>query len=802
MSITAEELAQALAGTPLFNNLSTTLERLNSTMEDCVCKEAERKVQEAETATDPTPPPTATPTPPADVVVENEKIEASAEKAAKATSNLGDAVLSSLNKVGGFAGTIKKAYVQAEEAIESATGMIRQLYDDIQDDFGNIRYENFPISDFARATKDTTVGLLKTLTDLSTKSLDLASKTTVNITGQAQDSLQFLYGVGSDGQEALKQDFISFLGAGKAETSKFFTNLSQQQVSTSLSIGKALNISTQQQAELVELQLQRTGKVGTDLIEEVGAYAIKIQEATGVSSKLVAQGIIALQKDMETFGDIGTDQAARIMGALTNLGVQMQSFSGMVSKFMNFDTAVSSISDLTSAFGLQLDAMEMFRLANEDEEEMLRRVREEIQAQGLSVDDLNKQQLNLLKTSLGFSDVADVRNYLREGTDADFDALTEATDDVDIGSAFEDIVAQGKPAKQTLEDINEAMQAQAMLKGEEDAIRLANGFQQVAVSAGNAMGKMQPIFDKLQSEALQLGEMGISAVNAAIDGDLQGSAKIMQDYVTKQKDTILNFGKEIGSYLGKGISADNQLQSAITGQIGDPAQVSTIAGDLNKMESPSLLGRYIFAGITHPDLIKTYQEFMSNVSMAGFETVSNLYDTDFYPMIDTKFKDFQMSLIEQINAKEVDFLATLIDDSLQTSVSSVTESLQKVQTDIVANSIESVGFDVTETTDSVVAASDTLKDTIDELTQKSKENIDYQKRIADNGDLLLASFNEIVNQFTQLNVNLSEKEPITIQSDINLNVDGKQMAAAVVEHSYNPGTGETILIRQEEDISG
>ena len=50
----------------------------------------------------------------------------------------------------------------------------------------------------------------------------------------------------------------------------------------------------------------------------------------------------------------------------------------MTNKFMNFDSAAQKMGDLSALFGIQMDAMEMTYLANEDQEEFLFRMREEI----------------------------------------------------------------------------------------------------------------------------------------------------------------------------------------------------------------------------------------------------------------------------------------------------------------------------------------------------------------------------------------------------------------------------------------
>ena len=120
----------------------------------------------------------------------------------------------------------------------------------------------------------------------------------------------------------------------------------------------------------------------------MSAYATAVSEKTGVSFQEISEGIANIITDVERFGNVQVDEAARIAGSLNELGLSYQGFGGMVDKFMNFDQAADSLGNLTTVFGVHFDAMEMMQLANEDQEEFLYRMRDAFLDSGKAVEDM------------------------------------------------------------------------------------------------------------------------------------------------------------------------------------------------------------------------------------------------------------------------------------------------------------------------------------------------------------------------------------------------------------------------------
>jgi hypothetical protein len=804
MTLTPAELAEAMATALKNSGLQQSINNLTSattSLESKIVSSAAGATSSTSTTTN-------------DVVGNSEKVAANTQ----ATSEAADAAAVSVKETGAALESaassgskltdiiFKAGDIAAQTAVKitsfasklnkmarEQTDLIVTLDNTVQEAFGNVRFAEFGSSAIAKSVQGVFEDALRETTDLSKELRNTSNSTTVDILGSSQSALQFLFGAGEDGINEVKQAIGDFYNSSRAESEKFFAQLSKDEIKRSVSIGKALGLAADTQADLVQKSIDRTGKASTDLIEEIGAYSVKIQQVTGASSKTIASGIASLITDVETFGDIGVDSAARISGALANLGVQMESFSGLVSKFMNFDTAVSSIGDLTSAFGLQLDAMEMFRLANEDEEEFLKRIRQEFQSQGLAVEDLNKAQLNLLKSTLGFSDVGDVQNFLREGS-AGFEEMAEATEDVDVASSFEEIVAQGKPATVAIEQFNEALTANTMLNAAEDARVLALRLDDVTLAGGKLLeGTTRTLRETTQRVGLETTSFLVDEAGNLLKGDIE---QIASDFESVFKGIETRAGKLIEksvSAVTTGIT-DSELIKNFKAQFS----FENLMPDFLRPGSLSPFGRKILDGIVDQELEEEIAAALDSAFNVGYNKVIQSYDEQFVPALMNKFRSFEEMIGSQVLEPNSEFLNNLVDNSLQSSAQTVTTALQNAQSDIIKEAIESIDLGVETTGESITATAVPITDAIGQLKDSADANLDMQKQIVNNGNQLLTAMSQLIEGVSGLKESL--EMPSNIENKTVLNLDGRVVAEIVNNNSYNPNTGQTVLVTNEHDL--
>ena len=95
---------------------------------------------------------------------------------------------------------------------------------------------------------------------------------------------------------------------------------------------KALGISTRDVAELVEIQINRTGEANTKVLDEVAIFANGLSKATNIPMKSISANAVRIIKDTERWGDTTAEEATRISATLGQLGQTYDSFTTLTPK--------------------------------------------------------------------------------------------------------------------------------------------------------------------------------------------------------------------------------------------------------------------------------------------------------------------------------------------------------------------------------------------------------------------------------------------------------------------------------------
>ena len=195
-------------------------------------------------------------------------------------------------------------------------------------------------------------------------------------------------------------------------------NLLQQHnaamVKESIRFSNAMNISASETAELIAVSFAETGEASGDILTEITNQASAVGNTVGMPVKVMAQGIKEVKKDMDTFTDMTVEGAARMVASLGQLGMSIGTFKNLMQPFRDFDSAATKMGDLSAMFGVQMDAMEMMYLANEDEEQFLHKMREQLLDQGLDVESMSKTRQRALADQLGMS-VREMKMFMATG---------------------------------------------------------------------------------------------------------------------------------------------------------------------------------------------------------------------------------------------------------------------------------------------------------------------------------------------------------------------------------------------------
>ena len=181
-----------------------------------------------------------------------------------------------------------------------------------------------------------------------------------------------------------------------------------------LLIGKNLEISQQETAKLLQRTYAYSGETSDKILTDIAAHSKKLSEVVGIGQKDLANEMAQVLSDTETFGNMTVEQAGRMAAAYKQLGLDLNAVKGIINGFRSFDQAAQKMGDLSAMFGIQMDAMEMMALANEDEEEFLIRMRDQMMDQGVDVENMSKTRLRALGDQLNMTQ-EQVQTFFRTG---------------------------------------------------------------------------------------------------------------------------------------------------------------------------------------------------------------------------------------------------------------------------------------------------------------------------------------------------------------------------------------------------
>lgn len=177
---------------------------------------------------------------------------------------------------------------------------------------------------------------------------------------------------------------------------------------------KNMDIAGDKTAALLNRTYAYSGETSDKVLQDITAHAQHMSKVAGIGMKDLAGEMAAIMSDTETFGNMQADQAARLAATYKQLGLDLSTFSTLVKGYRDFDTAAQKMGDLSAMFGVQMDAMEMMYLANEDEEQFLHRFREQMLDQGVDVENMSKTRLRALGQQLNMSQ-EQLQTFFREG---------------------------------------------------------------------------------------------------------------------------------------------------------------------------------------------------------------------------------------------------------------------------------------------------------------------------------------------------------------------------------------------------
>ena len=434
-------------------------------------------------------------------------------------------MLAALQKMTAAVDKFGKVGGAAAELVNSTFEMANNKYDPIQKQLGGLAEIGSIVNESSKKSVGAIDDLYATFYGNQKAMGDLA----ITRNGQQINALTAFY---KDASE-LGRSYMQVRDELAQRQGLMLNKMSREDTQKLAVMEKGLQISNRKVADILERQISLTGEASTRTFDEISAYSKSVADATGVSYQEIAGQVADIITDVERFGNVQVEEAARIAGALNQLGLSYQGFGGMVDKFMNFDNAAESLGNLTTVFGVHFDAMEMMQLANEDQEEFLYRMREAFMDSGKAVEDMTLAEKKLAAQQMGMS-VQDFENFMQE--DRILDDLTSATDTANVEKGFQHMTDQMVQVPKSAKDMEDYMQNKVMDPLSKSAKQVGDDFESMKTKMILNPEKYLPGYQELQ-QYMQGAVKGTFGTDE-YDNLYKGNMALIESYLSKNEDLM------------------------------------------------------------------------------------------------------------------------------------------------------------------------------------------------------------------------------------------------------------------------
>ena len=421
---------------------------------------------------------------------------------------------------------------------------------------------------------------------------------------KALDDLAMGSGSSADGFKILRRE----VGETKEQFADRVSNMALEMGT----FGQRMGLDTREIGTFVSRQIDLTGKAGTDMLREAAVASKRVASEIGDAPKEIMNIIEALVEDTQRYGNVSVQEAARIGASLRQLGLDYGELNGMVDRFFNFDSSVQSVSALTSVFGVQLDAMDMMMMANEDQGAMMEYVRDQFLATGKSVDEMSLAEKRLIQQQLNLGSVSAVERLF--DPDADFAAMDELGTDAelkagDVRESMEELAAEirqfggdfenamGRTTNKVL-DASLASQQKTLAQGMSFLQEFFTAVEGQAIDGADSIAKILKVDDLGASLKQSMDELSpeiVAGITAAFDKIPevieQMAARI--EKILRDAGLLANSPSVIGLMMSGGIMAAwEQIPAGIKAVSGDMAEESQKALDAQLANSESSISEF------------------------------------------------------------------------------------------------------------------------------------------------------------------------------------------------------------------
>lgn len=185
-----------------------------------------------------------------------------------------------------------------------------------------------------------------------------------------------------------------------------FNNLRNSLVANAEAVGayiKGLGLTESGLKGIGRLALS-TGTSFTEVGRQITSMTYGMGEAFDINGKEISRAVGEMINDVKNFGSLSIKQLTSIAVFANKLGLEFQELLGVIDQFDNFENAANAAAQLSQAFGLNVDALEMIK--EQDPAARFEQLRKAFFQTGRSVENMTRQELRLLSAQTGLSEEA------------------------------------------------------------------------------------------------------------------------------------------------------------------------------------------------------------------------------------------------------------------------------------------------------------------------------------------------------------------------------------------------------------
>ena len=522
-------------------------------------------------------------------------------------------------------GEIIKAYNEGIEAISAdASGVVDQM-NDIHEMYGNIKIER---DDSLGAAGD----VLDRLNKVKKMYLDKdISKEMANNVGIASNYMTMHFKNETEAFEASER----ILGELVTEHAAYISQISDATLYKLPAYTKALGVNSSDIAAVIEKSISLTGDANTTMMDDIAKFSEGLANATGVPLKSISRGAIQIVNDIKLMGDVSAEEATRMSATFSQLGMTYDEATSVFGKFQEFGSSADTAGMLSQLTGgiVNLDAVELMELANEDQAALMDTIRDGFLSSGFDVEmylQKGRAEQLLIAESAGMKDQAAFARFLRGVEDYNQDALKEVQEETAASdkAGYETIIENldlAAGAFEGLDKIIDHHRAVSMLPLEQDLLRMAaarsksnnmlkNNIEltdKVVAQAGNkALYQGLTKADEILAKSLDREvKIGITDFGKIFDDQNKKLEKVNKAAIQAQKDAKNN--AELNNPNNQSnIAAVNQNQTStqltsLTNQIAASNTIQTQSNAEQNAQFEKLLAQIEAASVSNNN--RTYE---------------------------------------------------------------------------------------------------------------------------------------------------------------------------------------------------